>query len=425
MSATLVGRCLEKDPRQRLRDLGDRSLLLDARPEPASSRASRGQWAWPVAVLVVLALAGVALWAPWREVPPPADEVTFEIATPPGTSFAGQTNMAVSPDGRSVAFKAIGPDRVGHVWIRSVGSATARMLGATASAQELGSDGLLWSPDSRSLAFNHGADIRRVDVLSGEVRSVCDGCGRASGWNEDGRILAWGDRGPGIMSVPAMGGAPSIASTPAAGADNSHRHPAFLPDGRNFVFYRTGQDGSSGIYLGSLDRPPTMQESQRLIALEAATNLAYAPAVTERSGGVLYMDGERLMALPFDPVRLAVVGEPLLVDDGVGRGGAGYGFFSVSPAGVLVYRRGSDDRTLTWFDRAGNITWRGGPCASRCVVVQRRSLGRCGRPRERIGGVGPSPRTADPDCGWRPAMASGPPTVNASPSPQARTRRFG
>lgn len=128
----------------------------------------------------------------------------------------------------------------------------------------------------------------------------------------------------------------------------------FLPDGRHFVFYRTGQE-RGGIYLGSLDRPLDQQESQPLVTLRVPTSLAYTPAFRDGVGGILYMDEDKLMGLPFDHDRLTAAGEPVMITDGVGKGGAGYGFFSVSAAGVLAYRRGNDRRALTWFDRAGAV----------------------------------------------------------------------
>jgi Tol biopolymer transport system component len=198
-------------------------------------------------------------------------------------------------------------------------------------------------------------------VASGEVRSVCDECGRVASWNAD-TLLTWAPGRRDIGQVSASGGSPTPASTPASRLDEvHHQHPAFLPDGRHFLFYGAGLDQSSGIYVGSLDEPAEQQESRRLMALKGPTTLGYAGRSGEAVGRILYMVEDKLFALPFDHERLMPTGEPVLVADGVARGGAGVGYFAVSSAGALAYRRGNDDRTLTWFDRGGAIIGSAGP----------------------------------------------------------------
>src|SRR6202140_4811917 len=91
----LLKGCLEKDPKKRLRDIGDAWRLLEDGPE--SAPPSRSPLAWGVTALLAL-IAGVALWAPGRVSPPPAAAVQRWELTPPEIGGPGQLSaVSVSP----------------------------------------------------------------------------------------------------------------------------------------------------------------------------------------------------------------------------------------------------------------------------------------------------------------------------------------
>ena len=142
---------------------------------------------------------------------------------------------------------------------------------------------------------------------------------------------------------------------PSRGA-MAHGIPAFLPDGRHFLYVSVGTDPEqSGLFLGSIDKKPEEQQQTRLLA---ASNALFT-RMTPGGGALLYLRQSTLVAHPFDPERLTLAGEPVPIAEGVGNFGA-LGFFSAA-AGVVAYRSGTRvgggrESQLTWVDRSGKTT---------------------------------------------------------------------
>jgi hypothetical protein len=136
---------LEKDPKKRLRDIGDVWMLLD---EPVASAAppgaARTSWRWPAAA-AVLAVAALLLAVAHfgGQAPAPPDPVAFEILAPPNAGFTSY--FTVSPDGKKLAFTARSRDGV-QLWVRSFDSEEARPITRTAALAYP-----FWSPDSKYL----------------------------------------------------------------------------------------------------------------------------------------------------------------------------------------------------------------------------------------------------------------------------------
>jgi Tol biopolymer transport system component len=128
----------------------------------------------------------------------------------------------------------------------------------------------------------------------------------------------------------------------AARGELSHSNPAFLPDGRHFLFWV--QAAKSSIRLGSIDSSETTH------LFESDSRAVYA------SGYVFFVRQSTLFAQPFDTGRLEMRGERVLVAEDVRTFPLnGRSAFSASTNGVLVYRAGSvrASRTLAWYDRQG------------------------------------------------------------------------
>ncbi len=175
------------------------------------------------------------------------------------------------------------------------------------------------------------------------------------------------------MRVSANGG----TASPVTQIDGVF--PSFLPDGRYFTYVGySGNPGSTGIYVGSLDASPRKQELKRLLATNF--DAEYVPSSDPNMGQMLYLTNDgTLMAQPFDARRLKLTGGPVPVAQHVGSFRE-YGFFSAEGSRTLVYREGGGLYQLTWYDERGKVLGTAGqpevygppalsPDGSRAIVV--------------------------------------------------------
>ena len=226
------------------------------------------------------------------------------------------------------------------LWVRALDAPGARALPGTEGARRP-----FWSPDSRSIGFFAASELKRIEARGGSVQTVTYlVAGTTGAWGPDGTILFSSTAAPSLRRVNAAGGAVEAATTPAA-ESTGHRHPQFLPGGRQFLFFVGGPDAVRGVYLGSLES----SEVTRLAASD--TQGAYVAP-----GWLLFVRQGTLLAQPFDLARRTVSGEPIAVADSVAfEPITGTGAFSTSDVGVMAYRDGRPSVTrLSWFDRSGN-----------------------------------------------------------------------
>jgi Tol biopolymer transport system component len=356
----LLARCLRKDPRTRLPDIGTARLTLQ---DVLSGTAAEGdglaaesteairsaierrgrervRWAWTIALLS----AGVAAFLAFvhlTEVQEPQPRTHFVLDKPDDLAFGDSASPAVSPDGRHVVFLGIPSGSSGRLWIRHFESPEARVLPGTE-----GADGLpFWSPDGGSVGFVAEGHLKKL-TLGGTVQRICplpqSGFWGGS-WNKEGTIIfATGGSTPNLYSVVATGGQAKALPTSHGGVVGRY-WPEFLPDGRHFLFSVEASD-EAGLHVTSLDAP---DEARRVLPEDVRA--AYA------SGHLLFVREGGLMAQPFDTARRELTGEPAPVVENVASwsGWLGYGWFSASPTGVLAYREGSSDVELAWLDRKG------------------------------------------------------------------------
>jgi serine/threonine protein kinase len=344
---SLLRRCLQKDPRQRLRDIADaRFQIEEALNEPATplavaERASVPQRRERLAMSVVSALALLTLIAlvttlANRNSAPSAAEMRLEITTPPTTD---PISFAISPDGRTIVFVATSEGRT-RLWLRSLDSVSARPLAGT--------DGgfyPFWSPDSRSIGFFANGKLERIDLDGTLVRALANAPNPLGGsWNREGTILFVPNFTGPIFRTSATGGE-ALAVTRIEARQSSHRFPHFLPDGLRFLYYATSSTEAPGVYAGQLDG----RAAQRLLDADA-------PAVYASSRHLLFVRKRALFAQEFDPVRLALTGTPYSIAEQIAVGGESNAVgLSTSASGPLVYRTGpaSARRQFVWFDRTG------------------------------------------------------------------------
>jgi Tol biopolymer transport system component len=355
----LLRRCLEKDPKRRLRDIGDMHLLLETASVPVQTH--RPWLAWGAVVVFLVAFAALSL-IHFRERPVMFAPVQFQIS-PSGSLLQGLA-FAVSPDGRHLAFSATDPDGVARLWIRDLESLEIRVLPNSypASLHVTGSvvvPPFFWSPDSRFIGFQSVGKLAKIEISGGPAQTLCDVQGTVVGgsWNHDGAIV-FADSIRGLMQVSAAGGvAFPLTTIDPSRKEIVHVLPSFLPDGRHFLYERASSiPENSGVYVGSLNTKPEEQDSRRLLATTSGP--VYVPFSDSDSGQVLFLRQGTLMAQRFDARRLELSGEVVPVAEKVGSF-IDYGFFSASNSGVLVYRSGAGlDYQLTWLDRQGRVLTR-------------------------------------------------------------------
>jgi Tol biopolymer transport system component len=344
----LLQSCLEKNPKRRLRDIGDAWRLLDD-TQLSTHAPARSWWPWSAAALFAI-VAALAFWAPWHASSLTPEPKQFQLPLPEKTDIG---RFAVSPDGRWIAFAAVGTDGVWRLWVRAVDSLEMHPLRGTDGADRASP---FWSPDSRFIGFGASGKLKKIDVSGGPAQTICDAIGIIGGsWNQDG-VIIFAPNGA-VMRVPASGGVPSAVTVlDESRSESRHLLPVFLPDGRHFLYARiSNMAENSGISIGSIDSAPAQQSSKLL--LQTAFGVAYAASADRRRGYLLFLRDHVLMKQTLDLIRLELSGEPSVLVEQVGSY-FNNGLFSASQNGVLVYRTGFSGTTntqLTWFDAQGKL----------------------------------------------------------------------
>jgi Tol biopolymer transport system component len=332
----LLRSCLQKDPKQRLKGIGDWQCLLDEeRGDQEVTRRPEGLPHWGMAVAgVIIGIAAAAGWG-WLHPAPAADSRTYnlEIVPPDGESLyqeAVSGFQAISPDGRTLAFIAESKG-TRHIWVRPLDSPVARPLQGTELA-----NGLFWSPDSRHLGFMAGTKLERVEVATGAIKEICDLAWiiRGASWSAGGTII-FAAAGREIERVSADGGIPARVTAIDYNRELGHQFPQFLQDGKHFLYeIQRVQAAASGLYIGSLDVAPEKQERRQIAATPYAA--LYAPTPRGSAGHLLFLRGKTLFAQPFDPNLFALGGAPRAIAENVEARGP-LGEFSVSQTGLLAF----------------------------------------------------------------------------------------
>ncbi|MBA2525183.1 MAG: serine/threonine-protein kinase, partial [Pyrinomonadaceae bacterium] len=369
----VIHHCLEKNPEERFHSARDLAFAIENLSGAATSSgqtmtmagvatATEGRkiagmsrlfgnarLGWIVAALFLLALVtalGLALLYV-RQPSPEAQVARFSINLPPGTTTVANTApvLALSPDGRRLVFGASDAAGKNQLWLRPLDSFATQPLSGTDGAAFP-----FWSPDGRHIAFFVDNKLKKLDVGSGVIETICQaGSGQGGDWNRQGVILFSEGDGTGLSRVNAAGGKPEgVTEMDAAHEERVHNFPSFLPDGKHYLFHIRGGD-NPGIYVGSLDA----RDRKLLIPLSAdganATRAVWSP-----QGYILYaLNRTTLLARAFDPNRLELRGEPFRVADNVIVSQAGNARFAVSANGVLAFIQGGapDIVQLTWHDR--------------------------------------------------------------------------
>jgi Tol biopolymer transport system component len=353
----VVRKCLEKDPDDRWQSAHDVASELRWLSEAGSQagvattltirRKSRERLAWALAALFALvALASMVGFV--RRAPVRAPGFRASIMPPPDTALIpfDYLGLALSEDGRQLAFVANGADASRQIWVRNLAEMTARAIPETRGASYP-----FWSPDGRYLGFFADGKLKKVDLRGGSPQVLADApTARGGSWGANDVILFSPKLRSGIVSIPAAGGAPKPVTRFDEKTETTHRWPQFLPDGRHFAYIsrapRTDGTREAGrLLLASLDSP----EPKTLI--EDATNAAYVAP-----GYLIYGRAAGLYAWRFDAAAGRLAGQPSPIGDQKLSYWEPKNFvpFAAADNGTIVYLPDASRKsTLEWYGRDG------------------------------------------------------------------------
>jgi serine/threonine-protein kinase len=349
--------CLQKDPKNRLHDIGDVRLALAGGLGALSSRTGKTRsllrGMLPIAVgLVAGVLLGSAYVATRRSDAPAGPAVaraTRFLVTPPATaplSNAGGYDMTISPGGERIAYFAEHPDGRFTLYVRELDALEAREIPGTDVTG--GIMNLFFSPDGKNIGF-FVPDRGLVRVgLDGapplKIMNPPQPTFLGAAWAEDDTVIL--SAGPILQRVPARGGVPETLTQPHE--TRLIASPALLPGGRALLF---------GEIEGSIERVAVLDLStgERKVLIEGAQVPHYAA-----TGHIVFARGTTLMAVPFDLAELAVTGEAVVLVERVRHPSSQTAAdFALSETGTLVYVPAGDDSTggaeVVWVNRSGNV----------------------------------------------------------------------
>jgi hypothetical protein len=323
---TLLRRCLERDPRARLRDIGDARHMLDqAKTEMLGGAAMPGGEPAPQrrAGTLTMALAGVmavslaiAAWSLSSRGASPRPTY-LSIALPAGHALI--SGPAISPDGEVVAFVSSDGIARPQLYVRRLDEPNSRLIDGTEDA-----DGPFFSPDGRSVAFYGKNALFKVSLDGGAPFRLADSGSHFGGtWLDDGRIVFSRSWNGGFYTVPENGGQAELLVEPKRPQEYAYVWPVAVPGRRELLFAQWGDSFT-------IQRFDLQAKTQTKVT-DAWRKFAYATA----GYLVLGTDVNELWAVPY---KGGTAGSSTTVAERVDGGGmGGDARFDVSAAGTLAY----------------------------------------------------------------------------------------
>lgn len=339
----LLKSCLQKDPKQRLRDIGDVWGLLEDAPAPSPVAQKRLPWALAAALAAGLA---TAVWAPWR-VPQAVDRplIQFSVDLGPDSLPGPRTTAILSPDGTRLVFPSRGTDGQTRFSTRLLNQAKATAILGT----EGGNDPF-FSPDGHWIGFFTDNKIKKIAVAGGEAVTLSDiSDGRGASWGKDGNIIAASISG-GLFRVPEGGGTPQPLTNPTDRGETHHRWPQLLPGGESVLFTA---NTSAAAWDGANIALLSLKTGKWTTVHRGGYFGRYLP-----SGHLVYIHQGVLFGAPFNPVRGELEGTPVaLLEEVSTTRFTGAAQLDFSQTGTMVYlsSKGSGTYPIAWMDAAGKV----------------------------------------------------------------------
>jgi serine/threonine-protein kinase len=372
----LLKRCLEKDRRTRISDIGVARFLLNENLEAdetahvAATASPRGRAL--VAAIGLLTGAGLVAgaWVLTPRTAPEVRQVRFQYTPPASQQLLVQGidhDVAIAPDGSFIVFRGGQSNMMSpRLMIRDLNDPAARELLGTENARYP-----FLSYDSRWIGFFVGQEMRKVPITGGSPVVLCRiaGAPRGASWGDDDVIVFANAESKELRSVAAAGGEPKVLAIKDQRANELVAQPYVLPGSKTVLFtsFNPVQVGAS---IDALD----LATGSRKTIITAATDASYVTtghliyASIRSTADLTEQRGAILRGVRFDPSRLETSGDPVTVTEGVAMGSTGAANYSVSPRGHLVFvpagaalSAAAMQRTLVWVDRKGRETPVGAP----------------------------------------------------------------
>ncbi|HUJ50765.1 MAG TPA: protein kinase [Bryobacteraceae bacterium] len=345
----LLRSCLEKDPKQRLRDIGDARELLEGGQETA---VAWRKWPWiAAAALGVIAVVGLIGWWQATRAPVLRPLMSLNLDLPDDMPLVRVNNggmLAISNDGTRLALTLRDGDGKVRLHTRTLRQNAVTSLAGTDNASYP-----FFSPDGQWIGFFADGKLKKIPSDGGAPMTLCDAPGgRGASWGDDGSIVAALSEDGGLFRVSSGGGTP-VALTTLRSGERTHRQPYVLPGSRAALF--TASASTSRPDIATIDAVSFGNGERKTLQRSG-----FAPGYLAAAGGagrLLYMRENALFAVPFDAGGLAVTGAPVPVLEEVSISGTGVGDFSFSASGDFIYLVGRGQRAgrISSIDRTGVI----------------------------------------------------------------------
>jgi hypothetical protein len=351
----LIETCLNRPADQRWQSAFDAAATLRSiqrgwsSPEAVTFARPWRNIALIAAVAAVLLIGPIALWLSYGWGSRTAQPVSFNLSPERGVDFVRPVEIALSPDGKAIAFTGYN-GKTTNIYVRRFAGLHAEIIAGTDRGRRA-----FWSPDGGSLGFFSDGKLKRVPSGGGPAVIVCDAPLGASGtWGARGDILFSSVSGP-LMRVDAAGGRPQpVTRLNPKEEETVHQWPVFLRDGTQFLYTAT-----SNRHEGKLFAASTAGGDARYV-------LDTPSRSTVSQGRLYFLRGSSLISQNFNASLMRTEGDTTPVADSVGASA-----FSVSDTGVVAFWGGVkiDPAPLVWVDRSGNTLGTLGPPALYAGVV--------------------------------------------------------
>ena len=359
----LLARCLERDPKKRLRDIGEARIALEEAETGttdetgvASPPRARPRIGWQAVAALVLTLAlGIAAGSILGRSPAflPAPAARWALAIPDGLtlSTANFPQIALSEDGTIQVAVVVDQNSVQRLLVRRSDQFEARLLPDTERASSP-----FLSPDGSWIGFFRDNLLYKIPVAGGPpVRlATTSGQNRGGTWSKDGFIYISSDTNVSITRIPESGGEiQPVTSLDEARDERTHRWPQALPDG-DAVLFTCDTQSSTEYYDDARIEAVRPRTGERKVLVEGSSQAWYAP-----SGHLVFARGGSLFAVAFDARSLDVHGSPMQVAQGVATDvGSGAVQFAVAQSGAALWTPGGSTASyqVAWVDRSSAET---------------------------------------------------------------------